>query len=244
MRRRQIAIAIVLTACGHPVRGADPVDRLIETRHATPVHTAAAVPDALERTHGQHIADLRMIERDLIAGRLDDAKTLAYLLAQPSEAWMSPWPFDTAYVEAAALDLVTAADLDAALRSEARLVAACGRCHVDAHRLPSVTTPEPSEPTHGWAIDRVREGVVGATDSPWRSGLEALADARPPPDARVANAGVLATRMQDAARAQLDAPPIDLDERGVAYAALLATCASCHVALGAVRPIVATRATR
>src|SRR5580704_9247504 len=122
---RKIAIAIALTACGHPVPHTDPHDRLADGPHATPVRTATVEPDVVERRHGQHIDDLRMIERDLIAGRLDEARTLGYLLAQPPEPWMSPWPFDTAYVEAAALDLVTAPDLEAAYRSEARLAAAC-----------------------------------------------------------------------------------------------------------------------
>ncbi len=243
MRRRKLAIAIALTACRHPAPRIDPDDRLAEAPHATPVHVAEA--PALERTHGQHFDDLRMIERDLIAGRLDEAKTLGYLLVQPPEPWMSPWPFDTAYVEAAALDLVTAPDLDAAYRSEARLVAACARCHLDAHRLPSVSTLPPPDTSHGSAIDRVREGLIEATDSPWRSGLEALAETPPPPDVRVANAGVLATRLQDAARAQLEAPPVDLDDRSAAYGALLSTCASCHVTLGAAdRAIVATRVKR
>ena len=252
MRRRNIALAIALTACAHPAPHDDPHDRLADAPHATPVRSAVVVAPVLERAHAQHIDDLRMIEHDLIAGRLDEAKTLAYLLAQPPEPWMSPWPFDTAYLEAAALDLVTAPDLDAACRSEARIAVACARCHVDAHRLPSVNPPAPPEAgtasgpraaMHRWAIDRVREGLVAATDSPWRSGLEALAET-PPPDARVANEGVLATRLQGLAHAQLEAPPLDLGERGAAYGELLSTCASCHVALGAARSIVATRAKR
>ena len=30
---------------------------------------------------------------------------------------------------------------------------------------------------HRWAVERVREGVIGAVDEPWRAGLDVLAQA-------------------------------------------------------------------
>jgi hypothetical protein len=253
--RRAVAFAIAVTACDPAAviersgeRGAmieksgvagprsapdgitDPThDRWWQQPHDLPVGPVAIEATPAERAHALHLEDLAMIERDLISGRLREAQTLAYVLAGPPDASMAPWPFGTAYVEAAALDVVTAPCLDVAIRSEAQIAVACAHCHVAASQLPqpSVTvkpdgglSPAARIATHRWAIDRVREGLALPADSPWRDGLAALAEIPPPGTGTE-------SQLQDVARAELETLP-ELDQRGAAYARLLETCAGCH----------------
>lgn len=221
---RWLVLAIAMAACDPPAPVDVTRDRWWQQMHEMPVHPVAIEPTPPERAHALHLDDLAMIERDLISGKLRDAQTLAFLFTGPPDASMARRPFGAAYVEAAALDLVTAPCLDAAIRSEARLAVACARCHVDAKQLPepsAIKKPEGgTAATHRWAIDRVREGLVLPADSPWRDGLTALAETPPPGTA-------IESHLQGVARADLATLP-DLDRRGVAYAHLLETCASCH----------------
>jgi cytochrome c553 len=226
---RWLVLALAMAACDPPAPVDVTHDRWWRQPHDMPVHPVAIEPTSPERAHALHLEDLAMIERDLISGKLREAQTLAFLLTGPPDASMARRPFGAAYVEAAALDLVTAPCLDAAIRSEAQLAVACARCHVDAKQLPEPSvlpkpdgglTPAARAATHRWAIDRVREGLALPADSPWRDGLTALAEIPPP-------ATAVESHLQDVARADLATLP-DLDQRGVAYAHLLETCASCH----------------
>jgi len=228
-------VLVALAACGDPPMHGTLFDPLFDGPHATPVQACTVV---VPSRHEQQLVDLRMIERSVLAGRLTETKTLAYLFAQPAEPWMAPWPFAAARVASAARELAKAPDLGAACRRMPRLATACAQCHVDAHVAPNLVTPPPPEDDvtdasraaiHRWAVDRLWEGMISASDSPWQLGLAALADV-PAPDAISGDRLMLAQHLQSLARDQLGAPASDVESRGAAYSTLLASCTSCHVA--------------
>lgn len=179
----------------------------------------------------QYDDDLFMIERELIAGRLREAKALAYLLARPAETWVAPWPPEARDVVQASLAVAAARNLDEALQRVPAIGAACARCHAESHQAPDLAPvppqPDPRAPdaaAHRWAIDRVREGVIRGSDASWRRGLKALA-AMPPPVAQVADEHAIAARLRALAGTEVDA---DVADRSAVWGDLLVTCTGCH----------------
>src|SRR5450631_2996845 len=78
----------------------------------------------------RHFDDLRLIEHLLIAGKLDDGATLAYLLVrQVDDPELAAWQIGAKRVTRAATELTRAIDLDEALRREAVVAAECAACH-------------------------------------------------------------------------------------------------------------------
>jgi len=208
--RDYILIALAAAVCGRPATG-EPV-----TRH----HMAS------------HLGDLRDIERMLLAGQLDDARTRAFLLTrQPSDDALSQ------AVEDAAAALVQAPTIPDAIRLEAKVAAACAGCHVQSPRpllapvAPEAPPPTPSLKTrmarHQWAADRLWEGVVLGDERRWRQGLEVLA-MRP---VAMPKGDGLARRLQAQAIDALGAFEQRSDTyatRAQAYGEMLVTCAACH----------------
>jgi hypothetical protein len=192
----------------------------------------------------RHFDDLRGVERLLIAGKLDDAKALAFLLTQPAkDPGMARWEVAGQRVTDAATALVNAPGLDEALRRETRLAAACAACHLAIQRTPKFPAPPAAPPDtgttaarmarHAWAVDRVWEGMIAPDDTPWRNGLAVLAQA-PLPYAATTDAPALAASLQRQARRELDMEePITMDHRAAAYGEMLVTCAACHTTLRA-----------
>lgn len=184
----------------------------------------------------QHFNDLRTIERMLVAGKLEEAKTLAFMLTQPVN--VVPDNADSREVSLAVGGLINARTIDEALYAEARTASACAQCHVKAQKLPVFRTPSqaPADlPTitaqmarHQWAVDRIWEGIVGASDEHWRAGLYVLATSALPQT--TPKGPELATRLQQLARAALDSKTTALAERAEAYGEMLVTCAGCHSA--------------
>ncbi len=219
----------------------DSADRLAE-RHAAP----AAAPPAAERTrferpamvrfHMQrHFDDLRTIERQLIAGQLDEARARAHLLARPaSDPGIAAWAPEVRQVVDAALALEAAPSLDEACRREPRVSAACAGCHLRTQATPVFPPPPPlpdDRPTrdarmarHLWATDRLWEAMVGGSEPAWRSGLAVLAGTPLPfTDSDLSR---IARRLQDVARAELS--PATAADHAAAYGELLVTCTGCH----------------
>jgi hypothetical protein len=108
--------------------------------------------------------DLRTIERLLIAGELERAKALAFMLTKPRSMPDEPEAGD---MVRAASSLASARSIEDALYATSRIETACARCH--AKMRPARTIPLPSRalsqrseiraPMAGyeWAIDRMRE---------------------------------------------------------------------------------------
>ncbi len=185
--------------------------------------------------------DLRTVERLLIHGKLDDAKSLAFMLTQRAEdPGIAPWAADADRVTNAATALAEAPGIDEALRREARVAAACAACHIHTRLAPIFATP-PVTPTdeantasamarHLWATDRLWEGMVGGSYKPWHDGLEVVAGT-PLPISPATDAPALAAQLQALARRALVLQregAETLDERARLYGEMLVTCAACH----------------
>lgn len=189
-----------------------------------------------------HFSDLRRIEQLLLAGKLEDAVTLAPgLVAKIDDPGLARWQAHAKEVANAAVELAFAPGLDEALRRAPRIASACASCHADAQGKPVFPAP-PAPPTdtatpasrmarHVWATDRLWEGLVGPADDRWALGLQVLA-ATPLPFTALSDAPQLADHMQQVARTQLAArATAGLDDRAAAYGELLVTCAACHSSL-------------
>jgi cytochrome c553 len=181
----------------------------------------------------QHFSDLRTIERMLVAGKLEEAKTLAYMLKSVGDVGQTP---ETREVALAVGALRTARTIDDAIYAEVRIATACAHCHVAAQKLPvfplpsrapaDLATIEAQMARHQWAVDRVWEGLVGSSDEHWRAGLYVLATS--PLPRTPTQSPQLATQLQKRAQAALDDQSATLEQRGEAYVGLLTTCAACH----------------
>jgi cytochrome c553 len=183
----------------------------------------------------QHIDDLRTVERMLIDGKLEDAKILTHFLRQPSG--MRDDSAEEREVTFAVAALARSRTIEEAIRSEVRIATACASCHQRMQKLPVFVLPskapaddatvEAQMARHQWAVDRLWEGLIGASDTHWRAGLYVIATSSLP-RSKVAKPA-LATKLQDAARGALDVrEPLSLDERANVYGDLLITCAGCH----------------
>lgn len=183
----------------------------------------------------EHFNDLRTIERMLITGKLEDAKTLAYMLMRPSSAM--PHAVEAREVALAATSLRNARTLEEAAYAEVRVAGACAQCHLATMSGPVFRTPSkapPDRPTvaaqmarHQWAVDRLWEGIVGGSDEHWRAGLYVFATS--PLQHTEAGSPALAKHLQRLARYALKKrPKPTARERQDLYAELLITCAGCH----------------
>jgi hypothetical protein len=193
------------------------------------------------RYHMQmHFYDLRMVQQLLVAGKLDEGRSLAYLLTRPTgDAGLARWDEQSRRVTAAARELTTAPNVNAALRQLARVAVECAGCHVTARSTPTFASPPPpvDRPTrkermarHAWAAERLWEAILGADDARWSNGLAVLADT-PLPSAMPSDGDKFGRDLQAYARAQLDARgSTSLDARGAAYGEILVQCAGCHAA--------------
>jgi len=199
--------------------------------------------DMLVRFHMHENFDLlRAIEKLLIHGKLDDAKSLAAAIAEaPDEPGLGAWNAQAVRVREAAAQLSRAVDIAAACRLEAELAGACASCHDAAGARPEFTWPgrtpaddgtvEKRMARHVWATDRMWEGVVGASDESWRAGLAVLAEAplagtKTTPE-RITHARTL---QRLAAGALSDQLATSVAGRTRVYGELLTSCASCHAA--------------
>lgn len=237
-------LAMIAVGCG---RAADPstfpASDELGSRHVA--NTIPEVSDGARSLDGErarhrfrmqrHFDDLRAVERLLIAGKLAEAKSRAFLLSRPAR---EVWSTDVLRVSEAALALAGATSLEEACRLEPQVAAACADCHRRGgsppafDRAPAVPPDDPSlrarMSRHQWAADRLWEGLVGGSDRAWRSGLEVLA-AQPlssPPD-------TTGRRLQLLAAAALDELPRDTPAaRARVYGELLVTCVACHARRG------------
>jgi cytochrome c553 len=245
MTRAIGCLVILAIGCGRAAAPAFPEGEALGEQHVARAgdgggRAEAALPPGVDRAkvrfHMQrHFDDLRRVERLLIAGKLEDAKSLAFLLSRPArDPGLEAWAGASARVADAALALAGAASLPAACRLEPRVAAACADCHRSTGALLAFDRVPPAPPDdpelcarmarHQWAADRLWEGLVGPSDRAWSAGLEVFA-AAPLPSASD-SAGV---RLQGLARAALAALPRDTPaDRAKAYGEMLVTCTACH----------------
>jgi hypothetical protein len=123
--------------------------------------------DMIVRFHMHENFDLlRTIEKLLVRGRLDEARSLARAIAEaPDEPGLGPWAKQAMVVRDRAAALANAKDSAEACRLEARLAEACASCHAEAGVIPEFRSAKrvpPDQPTiearmarHLWATDRL-----------------------------------------------------------------------------------------
>jgi hypothetical protein len=185
-----------------------------------------------------HFDDLRMVEQLLVSGKLDEGRSLAYLLTRPTaDVGLARWDEQSRRVTAAARELTRAPSVNEALRQLTRVAVECAGCHVAARSTPTFPSPPPpaDRPTrqarmarHAWAAERLWEAILGADDARWSSGLAVLADA-PLPPAVLSDGGKFGRDLQAYARTQFDRRgSTSLEDRGIAYGEILMLCAGCH----------------
>jgi hypothetical protein len=237
---RAISVAILcllagFAACGRSAAGEDP-------ERQPPEPPRFEKPAMVAFHMRQHFADLREVERLLIAGKVEDARSRGFLLTKSApDPGMARWQRDFEDVRDAASSLVVASGIDEALRREVRVAAACAACHIDAQKLPVFAEPtsvaiddgtqRARMARHQWAADRLWEGLVGAADRPWRMGLDVLATTTLPYSA-FTDAPLLAHQLQAFAQHAIASQSTDtLEDRTRMYGEMLVTCAACHSSL-------------
>jgi cytochrome c553 len=176
--------------------------------------------------------DVQTIERLLVAGKLEEARTLAFMLTRHPPGL--PQTAESRDVVLAAGALVNATTIEQAIYTEVRVASACARCHARVQKLPVFRMPSQAPPDrpqlvaqmarHQWAVDRLWEGLVGASHQHWQAGLYVIATSQFPGTEKPEHA----TRLQLLARAALEDRASTLDTRASRYGDLLVTCAGCH----------------
>ena len=245
----RLMMLVAVVGCSHPDEPAFSDLQFVQ-RHATRSepgdHPAPRLErPAMVRFHMErHFDDLHTIERLLVAGKLPEATTLAHMLTRPAnDPGLAMWKDEAARVAAAASEVEHATTLDQALRREPRIAAACAACHERTRAHPMFTTapvppdrpspavrPEVEMARHQWAVDRLWEGMIGASEERWRAGLEILA-ADPLPVSQPDDAA----HLQQLARAALARPPSSVADRATSYGDMLVACAGCHATRSALR---------
>lgn len=189
-----------------------------------------------------HFGDLRIVEQALVAGRLAEALSVAYLLTRSTQdPGLARWVAQSRRVHAAALELTKSQDVEEALRRLPRVAVECAGCHVAADSAPTFPPPPAlplDQPTsearmarHAWAADRLWEAIVGNDGDRWSRGLAVLAEA-PLPRAILSDGSNSAANLQVYARSQLDMRgATSIDDRARTYGEMLILCARCHATL-------------
>lgn len=191
-----------------------------------------------------HYADLRLMQRALVAGELTEVRDYATALAlDRSDPELAAWADQLARMREAAAALAAAPDVPGACRREPALAAVCGNCHLETGaQLPLVDDGPPADngstpvrmARHQWAADRLWRALIVPSNRAWQDALDVLADTPLPLDELAvdvraderARLNELARRLQTTAR---DGRPItDPAARASAYGELLVTCAACH----------------
>ena len=238
---RKLAILLLAFAgCGSPALGNPdpPPDQ-------PPAPVRVQKPSTVMFQMHRHFDDLREVQRLLVSGKLQEARTRAYLLTRPSsDPGLRPYAIEIDRFVDAARQLVVSPDLDTALRREANVALACAECHART-RQTVLFAPPPRLPDdaptaaarmarHQWAVDRLWEGLVAGSARPWRAGLDVLA-VTPLPYSPGTLAPKLGRRLQQTAREAIEdveAQRETLQSRAHRYGELLVVCAGCHATQG------------
>ncbi|MGD8862622.1 MAG: hypothetical protein PVI30_21610 [Myxococcales bacterium] len=200
---------------------------------------ASAEEDAKEHMWGHYVAALKARDA-VIGGDAEAAREPLQWLASHAypESLPEAWLPEAANLQRIASRAAEASDGEALARAIGQLGAACGECHAAMNQGPS------REPTgfdelseedlktrmhrHGWAMERMWEGLVTPWDASYRVGAQVLAEGKLALEkhgegAKLAD-GLSAVRALGRQAATLEPG----DERPLAYGDLIATCADCH----------------
>lgn len=223
---------IALAGCAgfdSPRREEELVDQAVAIRGRMHVRFAAATTarDAIES------GDL---EQARAAGRMIEALDEPEIRAE--------WQPYVANVRRAAGDLVVAQDLSLAGRRLATIGERCADCHVASHTRVLVGTStapkrslhlEGEMGAHYWAVGRMWDGLLSASEQTWLTGAQTLETARLTIVAEGEVPGHELGIAGDVARVRLLARRASRartnHDRAELYGELLSTCVSCHHAI-------------
>lgn len=177
-------------------------------------------------------------------GQLQTAQSeLRWVLSHPTpEGLPSGWELAYAQLRVAASEGAEAQDPAALALAMGRVGASCGECHRTAGVTPPLPDPPPPSEDPGvakhmgryrFAMDRLWEGLILPDDARWARGA-AIFDEAPVPTTDLSGGDeelahevqALADRVNALGREAGGA--MGQTARGVAYGALLSSCAECH----------------
>jgi hypothetical protein len=213
---------------------------------------AACATNSPQQRHMQlHYQRVGQVETALIGGDLATARAAAAWIAEHDEVAGlpeagTPW---LAAMRSSAHNVSIATTEVAAANAAALMVKTCGDCHHAVHKGPHIvvnlvpleasTAMNTHVTRHRWAADRMRDGLIGPSDSAWNVGATVLAE-QPIYQAdvgmrtgRFAEAEQLAERVMELGRRAR--ATTDGYERASVYGEFLTTCAACHTAVGVPR---------
>ena len=242
-RRALPCLALLALACDGPVADVTATNPpTMPPPQVSPPPDAAPPDGGLESAMTDHFGAIREIQVGVVRGLLDHVKERGVWLAGHLQApGYEDRTVELAVLHAEATTLAAANDLARAARQAARLGGACGSCHVASRAAVELVHDELPRPTttlaarmrrHGWASDRMWEGLVAPSKDLWRLGAQTLVDAPLIEDPRLdvmpraAEVKALALRVRRLARAAVAGR--DAARRVEIYGELLATCSSCH----------------
>jgi len=215
------------------------------TAEAPPAETPPAEDtgtprERLMRAHFKETADIRKAVIDgTLQATVKPAQALSDMkgLGTPQKGWQPA--LDA--MKNAAQRFGQSPDMPAAAAAISDIGVACGTCHrtgggpkVEPGSAPAVDKTVASQmKLHAWATERLWEGLYVPSDASWKAGAGAL---KPGSFAKetLTKGGVHARSA--AANFDTIVPTLagkkTLEERAKAYASLLETCSSCHMATG------------
>ena len=191
----------------------------------------------------QHWAAGNALQHAMVRGDLTAARRAAASIAEVEELPGLSWDAETylARMRAEALLVQSARTFQAAAVSTGRMAAACGACHarggVGPHPGSSLSEPTVSEDDddyhmirHGWAMDRMWEGLVVPSEDRWEAGVHVLGDHPLSAVGVSPEVALMAARVHEMARqAMADETP---EARADRFGRILMDCAGCHAELG------------
>ncbi|NNM21241.1 MAG: hypothetical protein HKO55_08230 [Gammaproteobacteria bacterium] len=205
-----------------------------------------SLPESAARMH-DYLAAVSQIKDAIIRGDLPGTHEPARWLAEHAAPEETPagWHSHVEGVRVAARSMLTAKDFRAAAMLVTEMADTCGACH-EGNRVTNnfAVPPAPGDELaavahmqrHGWAADRMWEGLIGPSDVAWQQGTELLletplaAHEMGTDDNGAFRIRRWAMRVHElAADGRLAEDP---GQRADIYAELLTICAACHRRLG------------
>jgi hypothetical protein len=203
----------------------------------TPDKPAKQEDPSLKAHMAKHFAEIRDIERALVAGDLDKAKKAAAWLAEHEQHdVVEAWEPHIKDMRKTADELARSTSVKQAAEFAAELAGECANCHRDLTAIvtfewnevpPKTSDPKAHMLRHQWATDRLWEGLVGPSDDLWSKGASMLAEK--PLTGEVITKSKAATLAEQVHELGAKATKVEAQAARVAlFSEMLQTCSQCH----------------
>ena len=217
---------------------------------AEPARADRSKPDVpppgspLDRVMKAHFKDALLIRQAVIEGRPERAAEPAAALKDLDDdldKLPKGWRGFVERMQDAARRITDSTSSAQAAAAAADLGVSCGMCH-ETHGGPKASNePAPLEGTtldsrmkrHGWAADRLWEGLFVPSDAAWGAGAAALSTAPFPKEILKAGGVHARSAASEFGKLVAKAPAQKTaEQRAALYAQMLVTCGACHSATG------------